>query len=660
MDRAPVTVSGPNTASAFASIQTTNAIARSVGHGFANGASVTITGASPTEFNGTFTIVKIDDNSFSYTLSTKRGAATGTIRASVPSASTTESDLLVNWIRGRDNFEDEDKDTVATDARSSIHADVLHSQPTVVNYNRHGDDNDIYVFYGTNGGMIRAIKGGYASASGQIDPGREAWAFVAPEFFTKLSRQRLNFPSITSTSKRDYFADGNFSSYVLDGNSDDVIGTGGSDKAYIYTTMRRGGRFIYAFNVTDPEAPRLLWKIDNGTAGFAELGQTWSQVAIIDDINATNYPVAMFGAGYDATIEDIPASSITGVSADTVTTASGTFARSMGRGIYMVNAETGALVWRALGRSPGDGVTAPTVVVPGMDCSIASDVAVLSDLGGFVTNRAYVGDTCGNLWRVDFNEPDPNDWTVTKVASIGNWSVAGDRRKFMYPPDVVTGDGYDAILIGTGDREHPFDTTVNNRMYMFKDHGTSTVPVTGDATTRPALSPAGTNASITESSLADVTTDCIQNASACTGGQTPDLALTQLNTADGWYLRLEAGEKVVSGSLTIGGTVSFNTNLPTTTTSGTCSNLGEARVYQIDFRNASAVVNYDTSNASLTKSDRYQTFENGGFLPSGVPFVLDVGNGVVKAGECIGVHCREREGVALQTRNRTYWYKETD
>jgi Tfp pilus tip-associated adhesin PilY1 len=651
---------GANTASAFASIETTTAVARSVGHGFANGDSVTISGASPTEFNGTFTITKIDDNTFSYTISTKRGNATGIIRASVPSVSTAASDNLINWVRGMDNFEDENRDGSLTDVRSSIHGDVLHSQPTVVNYNRFGDDNDIFVFYGSNDGTIRAVKGGYASATGQILPGREAWSFVAPEFFTKLSRQQKNFPSISSSNKRDYFADGNFTSFVLDSNADGVISAGGSDKAYLYTTMRRGGRFIYAFNVTDPEAPRLLWKIDNATAGFAELGQTWSQINVIDSINASSVPVAIFGAGYDATVEDIPAANITGVTADTVTTASGTFTRTMGRGIYIINAETGALIWRALGRAPGDGLSAPTVIVSGMDCSIASDVAVLSDVGGFVVNRGYVGDTCGNLWRVDFADVDPNKWMVTKVAAIGNWSVAADRRKFMYPPDVVTGDGYDAVLAGTGDREHPFDTTVNNRMYMFKDRGTGTVPVTGDASTTPSLSPAGTNATLTETDLADVTTDCIQDATACPPGVTPEIALDELNSADGWFIRLETGEKVVSAPLTIGGTTSFNTNLPTSATSGTCSNLGEARVYQVDFRNASAVTNYNTSTAGLTAGDRYQSFENGGFLPSGVPFVLDVGNGVTKAGECIGVHCREREGVALQTRMRTYWYKETD
>ena len=654
---------GTNTASAFASIQSTTAVARSVGHGFSGTDLVTITGASPAEFNVTNSaITVIDSNTFSYVISVKRGNATGNILASLPSGSSSASDTLVNWVRGMDNFEDENRNGSATDARSSIHSDVLHSQPSVINYNRFsGSDNDVFVFYGSNDGMIRAIKGGFASdASQTIQPGQEAWSFVASEFFSRLQRQQKNFPPISSTNKRDYFADGNFTSYVLDANADSKITAGTSgDKAYVYVPMRRGGRFIYAFNVTDPQAPRLLWKIDNGTAGFSELGQTWSEMKVINRTNATTGPVAIFGAGYDAQVEDIPASSITGATATTVTTASGTVTRSMGRGIYMVNAETGALIWRALGQAPGDGLSTPTVVISGMDCSISSDVAVLSNLGGSVKNRGYVGDTCGNIWRLDFDNVDPAKWTVTKLAAVGNIAVAADRRKFQYPPDVVSGDGFDAVLVGSGDREHPFDTTVNNRMYMFKDTGTGITAVTGNITTRPAPSPAGTAATLTESALADVTSDCIQTASACPSGVTPAIAAAQLATASGWYVRLATGEKVVSGAVTLGGTTYFNTNLPTTASSTQCSNLGEARQYQVDFRNASAVNNLDTSNPALTAGDRYSVNKAGGFLPTGVPVVIKVGD-VYKQVLCSGVQCEDAKGFALQTRMRTYWYKETD
>jgi hypothetical protein len=33
-----------------------------------------------------------------------------------------------------------------------------------------------------------------------------------------------------------------------------------NDKKYLFATMRRGGRFIYAFDITDPENPKYLWR----------------------------------------------------------------------------------------------------------------------------------------------------------------------------------------------------------------------------------------------------------------------------------------------------------------------------------------------------------------------------------------------------------------
>jgi type IV pilus assembly protein PilY1 len=48
---------------------------------------------------------------------------------------------------------------------------------------------------------------------------------------------------------------------------------------------------------------------------------------------------------------------------------------------------------------------------------------------------------------------------VNKLATVGYDAVNNNpsRRKFLFPPDVVYGKEYDAVLIGSGDREHPFN-----------------------------------------------------------------------------------------------------------------------------------------------------------------------------------------------------------
>ncbi|MCO6062459.1 hypothetical protein NG726_38165, partial [Pseudomonas sp. MOB-449] len=54
--------------------------------------------------------------------------------------------------------------------------------------------------------------------------------------------------------------DGNISIYTNDADGDGRIEGGSGEKAYLYVTMRRGGRFIYALDVSVPETPKLLWK----------------------------------------------------------------------------------------------------------------------------------------------------------------------------------------------------------------------------------------------------------------------------------------------------------------------------------------------------------------------------------------------------------------
>jgi len=663
-------------------VKTNIARAQSIAHGFTTGDAVTITGATPSDFNGNVTVTVVDSNLFYYTIpsGTKQGNATGAIRASVGTVSSAAVDDLINWVRGEDNFEDENSDAAYTDVRSSIHGDVLHSRPAVINYNRFQSDtvnidNDVYVFYGGNDGVFRAIKGGKGSSSGEPKAGTEVWGFVAEEHFTGLTRLRKNFPPISSSNKKTYFFDGNTSAYALDSDLDGEYSAVG-DKVYIYAGMRRGGRALYAFDALDPEAPKYMWKINNATTGFAELGQTWSEAKVVKQIAGSTDPVLVFGAGWDPNVEDIPTDLITTVTASSVTTLTGTTPRTMGRGIYIVNARTGALIWRALNATaaaadPVGGAT--TLIVPGMDCSIPSDIAVIKPHDSLYRTRGYVGDTCGNLWRIDYGDASPANWSVTKIAAVGDWSTTAGRRKILYPPDVVFADSYYALLVGTGDREHPFDASVENRFYMFKDHGLIGNPVTANASTVPALSPVGTNAVLGETDLFDITDNCIQDASGCPSGVTQADAEASLTAADGWYLVLGTGEKSVGTAVTIAGTTFFGTNQPSTaSTLGACeSDLGIARAYQISFLNGSAAFEQD-GVAGISANDRFGVVPGGGFLPSAVSSTVQLGGvdsdgdgiyevaPVTKTPVCLGTRCVDAPGNTLQTRVRSFWYKEID
>ncbi len=120
------------------------------------------------------------------------------------------------------------------------------------------------------------------------------WGFVPQEFFATLKLLRDN-----NTVGKPYFADGSIGVDTFDANKDGVLKSLDGDKAYIFVTMRGGGRFMYAFDVIDPRNPHLLWKHCNSESGFSELGQTWPNpnVAVISDGRGSKKPVIVFGAG---------------------------------------------------------------------------------------------------------------------------------------------------------------------------------------------------------------------------------------------------------------------------------------------------------------------------------------------------------------------------
>jgi len=680
---------GPNASSSVtSSIKTTTARATSVNHGFATGSKVTIAGATPAAFNSVdtatdFTVTVVDANTFTYNLPSAQGDATGTILAAQASGSSTERDQIVNWVRGQDNFQDENLNTLATDVRASIHGDVLHSRPAVVNYNRFANsDDDVFVFYGGNGGVFHAIKGGYAVPTGDVSgltPGKEAWGFVASEFFSSLKRLRNASPSVSSAFKRPYFMDGPIGVLTQDntvpanGKLGDVINVPSaatqpaSDVVNLYIANRRGGRFVYALDVNTPTNPKFLWKISNATTGFGELGMTWSQPTVVTNLAGLTVPVLVFGAGYDAAVDDLDPAAITAINATTghVTTAAGTVNRTMGRGIFVVNALTGAPIWSAGGIGSG-----ATKEVAGMVYAIPSDVSLIRNESGGFTNRAYVGDTGGNVWRIDFQSdssvasPNLALTTVTKLASLADPTTATGRRKFLFPPDVVGQQGFDAVLIGSGDREHPFDTSVTNRFYMLKDRGGDSGAVTGTTTCDPTIlegtivDPTCTPNPI--AGLSDLTSNCIQDAAGCAGGETQSGVSAKLGTDRGWFITLATGEKVVGNAISIGGTTFFNTNQPSSTAGGgTCgSNLGVARQYQVATADATATTDLNAVGG-LTAADRSLIHAGGGYLPSPVHVVVKLGDQPVEA-VISGIQVSTPPGASLAARLRKYWYREID
>ncbi len=565
--------------------------------------SVTISGANNSAYNGTFTSKIVDANTIDYSITTAPATpATGTMTE----GSTATAADVINWQRGQNDRTQDNPNGLSTAVRGYLHGDVLHSRPAVVNYNRNGDNRDIVIYYGANDGILHATKGGQDDADGY-----EKWGFIPTEQFSKLSRLYLDTPAISTSDPKPYFTDGPISTYIKDANSDGKLVSTDGDLVHIYTGMRRGGRYIYALNVSDPDTPKLLWKKSNTDSGFSELGQTWSELKTTKIKGHAN-PVVIFGAGYDNVADDtLPAGTNT-----------------MGRGVFVVDALDGSLVWQA---SSSYGITH----------SIPADVTIIDRNGDGYTDRIYAADTGGNIWRMDINDANSANWSVNKIAALGG--SGSNERKFLYAPDVVFGTTYDSLLIGSGDREKPFDTTITNQFYMIKDTGTGLANV---------VTPA-----ITQSSLYDATGNLIQTGTA----DQKSAATSALNSAKGWYITFGTGEKTVSGSTTLGGTVFFGTNIPESQLSapGTCSaGLGEARLYALSYLDASSTIDFNATG-TLTTSDRYQKREGGGYPPTPVPVAVQI-DGKTYEGAITGTQVLSPPSSVLEKRYRVYWNLELD
>lgn len=531
-----------------------------------------------------------------------------------------------SWAKGHDT-ENEDGDANAdgsanvTETRASIHGDVVHSRPLPVNY-----DPKIVLYYGSNDGHFRAVD---------ADTGKELWTFMPNEFAQPgfIDRLRTNEPSIkypgvpsgiTPTPKpKDYAWDGSTGIYQNADNS----------KVWIYPTMRRGGRRVYALDVSTPTSPSIKWIVGCDKDGsncssseFNGIGQTWSTPTPASIAGYSSGPVVFFGGGYDS-CED----------ADTKTPSCGS---AKGRKVYVVDADTGTHLFSR-----------------DTDRSVPADIALIDMDSDGKVDYAYAVDTGGNIYRIDmvtrtvatdgsitYTARDTGAWTMRKIAQ----TASGSGRKFLFAPALmpVAKEGRVYVALGSGDREHPLITNypyseVINRFYVLVDNLATT---TGDP--------------VNLDTLENKTTD-----QGCTS-----TAVLPTTTPTGWFMDLNAngqdgakGEQTVTSTIIVAGLAAFSTNRPLPADEGTCANsLGEARGYWVNLLTGSGAIGV-TGNCG---GNRSSTFVAGGLPPSpvvgvvpikGVPRTVVIGAVQREGGASTSISPQKVVPPIAPIRKRLYW-----
>lgn len=338
---------------------------------------------------------------------------------------------LVNYLRGQDRNEDQDRDAgygsyerLYRDRERTL-GDTVHAQPIHVSKPPYGfldpgyagfksanENRAATLYVGANDGMLHAFD---------ATTGQERWAFVPPMVLPNMWRLAdANY----STNHR-FFVDGPISV------SDAFIN--GAWRTVLVAGMGKGGRGYFALDITDPLDPRPLWSFT--AENNPNMGYSYGTSFITKMADGTW--VVVVSSGYN----NVPEGS-------KYTTADG------GGHVFVLNLADGSLVKTI---SNGSGSTASPSGLGKLNVKVANfnidNTAVV----------AYGGDLNGVMWRFDLEAG-----TASKVADFG------PGKPIMAAPEISEIDGKRIVYFGTGRYlgDTDLDDSGTQTLFGIKDDGT--------------------------------------------------------------------------------------------------------------------------------------------------------------------------------------------
>ncbi|MCP5146235.1 MAG: hypothetical protein H6978_15605 [Gammaproteobacteria bacterium] len=452
------------------------------------------------------------------------------------------SEDILNYIRGDISLEQGNGGAYRN--RDSLLGDIIDSNPVAVTSEQAplpfdrlpGSEGSSYlsfyqtklsrrsmVYVGANDGMLH----GFAT-----DDGVEQFSYVPNVLMDKLDA----LANVNYSHK--YYVDGGLTA------SDAYIG--GSWKSVLLGTPGRGGKSVFALNVSNPvnfNATHVLWEFTHpelgtitGSPAVARIGNCVIDVNGGTDCSAVKW-VAIFGNGYNSDSETAK--------------------------LFIVDLATGALL---------DAIdTNNSITDNGLSTPLLVDVD-----GDFSVEYAYAGDLQGNMWKFDLTGNSSSDWGVasmsnasapaplyTAVNTDGDPQPITSRPGFAFNPNggynIVFGTGK---LLETGDEVvgtgEPIDT-----LYGINDRGLQ-VPTVGSRNLPGSTQP---------SSVLQPQEVTFEDDVETTQGTTQGVGVLSQNAVDyanqyGWYLDLvltdggRDGAKVIADIRILGGVALFAVFVP--------------------------------------------------------------------------------------------------
>jgi type IV pilus assembly protein PilY1 len=281
-------------------------------------------------------------------------ASLSTAERSLLGGSTAEP--VLRYVMGDQTNEIKNSGTLRDRNGTNVLGDIVHSSPFYV------EDNDM-VFIGTNGGMLHAFKARNTvvpSGSPPLDDGgKELFAYMPSTMLAKVGA--LANPAYNENHQ--YFVDGEIA----------VSSRAQTTRNYLVGTLGRGGKGLYALDVTTPNAftaSDVKWEFNEvNNSSDLDLGY-------------------MLGAPLIAQLQD---------GRWAVIVSNGYKSTNAGAALYVINLETGALI-----RKIGTGTAYQGnngLAAPGLRLDSSGRVA-----------SVYAGDLLGNVWKFDLSNNDPLLW----------------------------------------------------------------------------------------------------------------------------------------------------------------------------------------------------------------------------------------------------------
>jgi type IV pilus assembly protein PilY1 len=480
---------------------------------------------------------------------------------------------LLNWIEGQSLLSKEPHHRLGA---------ALHSQPHLLSYNYSEPDSKsktikTHVFIGTTDGFLHAFDS---------KKGHNVWSFIPKSLLSSLSSLVEKDKPLTA---QQYGLDGGTTIYFEDKNNNHLLDIKNQEKAYLYIGMRRGGAQYYAFDISNPEKPKLQFII-KAEDNFLALGQTWSTPIVKKiKIQGREKLVLLFGGGYDTTQDEAGKPS----QKDT-----------QGNVVYIADALTGEYLWDSknayLSRNSKNTVSS-------MNSVPASIRALDLDGDGFI-EHFYSVDTKGQVFRFDIDDTKKNlneMITGKRIARLQNKdnNTLQSNRRFYYQPDTalirLKNEIFVSVSIGSGYRAHPLNTDVKDRFYMLKDKDilyqkNRLLNAKRAKKEKSAKKPHSSKSTyvfneITEEQLIDIkAVSALLTSNKNRSEKSKSKAIEQFDTPSnnqGWYLRLNKGEKVLAKAITFNNAIFFTTYTPRLNAINICFPDAESRLYAVNVEN---------------------------------------------------------------------------